>query len=87
MASATSTILLQDTLEPSREQDKIKSRPLFLRLCVTAATEEALEHKLKVLDINSSGARPAAMDGDSVVQLEPGVNGLLPGGKSGTGNV
>jgi len=30
-----------------------------------------------VLDINSSGARPAAMDADSVVQLEPGVNGFL----------
>ena len=30
-----------------------------------------------MLDINSSGARPAAMDADSVVQLEPGVNGFL----------
>ena len=56
---------------------QVKSRPLFLRLCVTAATPEALESRLKVLDINSSGARPAAMDADSVVQLEPGVNGFL----------
>ena len=75
------------TRQDKRQEEKTKSRPLFLRLCVTAATEEALEHKLKKLDINSSGMRPAAMDSDSVVQLEPGVNGLLPGGKSGTGNV
>ena len=75
------------TRQDKRQKEKTKSRPLFLRLCVTAATEEALEHKLKKLDINSSGMRPAAMDSDSVVQLEPGVNGLLPGGKSGTGNV
>ena len=75
------------TRQDKRQKEKIRSRPLFLRLCVTAATEEVLETKLKVLDINHSGARPAARGADGVVQLEPGVNGLLPGGKSGTGNV
>ena len=70
-------IVLHDSDEDKRQKEKTKSRPLFLRLCVASATQEALDGRSKVLDINSSGARPAAMDADSVVQLEPGVNGFL----------
>ena len=41
-------IVLHDCEEDSRQKEKIKARPLFLRLCVTAATPEALESRLKV---------------------------------------
>ena len=46
-------IVLHDCEEDTRQKEKIKTRPLFLRLCVTAATPEALESRLKVLGINS----------------------------------
>ena len=62
-------IVLHDVEEDTRQKDKVKARPLFLRLCVTAAEPAVLDSRLKVLDINSSGARPAAMDSDSVVQV------------------
>ena len=48
-------ILLQDVEEDQRQRDKVKTRPLFLRLCVAEASRECLENRLKMLDINSSG--------------------------------
>jgi len=77
-AGTNLTILLQDTLEATREQDRVKQRPLFLRLCVTAASPETLATRLTQLDINSSGARPASYnEADGVVYLEPGVQAAL----------
>lgn len=70
-------IVLQDTLEEKRQRDRGTARPLFLRLCVTAATPDTLKSNLKLLDINSSGARAASVDSDGVVQLEKGVNGFM----------
>ena len=71
------TILLQDTLEDARSRERGKSRPLFLRLCVTAATPEAMKSRLKLLDIAGSGAKPATSDQDGVVCLQPNVNAFL----------
>ena len=72
------TVLLQDTDEPTREQSKVKSRPLFLRLCMTAASSETVRSRTKQLDINASGARPASVDDESgVVMLEPNVQAAL----------
>ena len=71
-------IVLQDTLEASREQDRVKQRPIFLRLCVTAASAETLATGLAQLDINSSGARPASVQDDTgIVLLEPNVQAAL----------
>ena len=71
-------VVLQDTLEASREQDRVKQRPLFLRLCVVAATAETVASGLKQLDINSSGARPASVNEETgVVLLEPTVQAAL----------
>jgi len=71
-------IVLQDTLEATREQDRVKQRPMFLRLCVTAASVETLATRLTQLDINSSGARPASVnDHTGVVMLEPNVQAAL----------
>lgn len=72
------TILLQDTLEPTREQDKVKSRPLFLRLCITSASPETVRTHMKQLDINASGSRPAGVNDETgVVMLEPNVQAAL----------
>lgn len=70
-------VLLQDTLEPSRERDKVKARPLFLRLCVAAASAETVASRLKQLDLSSTGARPAAVDNDGACMLEPNVLAAL----------
>jgi len=70
-------LVLHDVLEDQRQKDRSKSRPLFLRLCVTAATDEVLASRRKILDINSSGNKPSATDAEGVVQLEPGTNGFI----------
>eukprot|EP00965_Chrysotila_dentata_P202376 6181090-Pleurochrysis_carterae.AAC.6 len=70
-------IVLHDTLEDTKQRDRGKARPLFLRLCVTAATPEVLSSRLKLLDINASGNRPAPLDADSIVQLDADVNGFI----------
>ena len=71
-------VVLMDTEEATREQARVKTRPLFLRLCVTAATPETLATRLKQLDLNSAGARPASVHDESgVVQLEPNVQAAL----------
>jgi len=70
-------LVLHDTLEDTRQRDRGKARPLFLRLCVTAATPEVLATRLKYLDINASGNRPATSDADTAVMLEPSVNGFI----------
>ena len=70
--------MLIDTEEATREQARVKSRPLFLRLCVTAASAETLKTRMKQLDLNAAGARPASVHDESgVVQLEPGVQAAL----------
>ena len=71
-------VVLIDTEEATREQARVKSRPLFLRLCVTAASAETLKTRMKQLDLNAAGARPASVHDESgVVQLEPGVQAAL----------
>lgn len=54
-AGTNMCIMLQDVEEDQRQRDKVKTRPLFLRLCVAEASRECLENRLKMLDINSSG--------------------------------
>ena len=51
-------VVLHDCEEDARQKEKIKSRPLFLRLCVTAATPEALESRLKVLEMRLQPCPP-----------------------------
>lgn len=70
-------LVLHDVLEDTRQRDRSKLRPLFLRLCVTAATDDCLATRSKMLDINSSGNRPASTDAQGVVQLEKGANGFI----------
>lgn len=70
-------LLLHDVNEDQRQKNRSKSRPLFLRLCVTAATEEVLETRRRILDINSSGNKPSGIDAEGVVQLMPGTNGFI----------
>ena len=70
-------LVLHDVLEDQRQKARSKSRPLFLRLCVTAATKEVLETRRRILDINSSGNKPAGTDPEGVVQLAPGTNGFI----------
>ena len=54
-------VVLHDCEEDARQKEKIKSRPLFLRLCVTAATPEALESRLKVLQMRLQPCPPPAL--------------------------
>ena len=54
-------VVLHDCEEDARQKEKIKSRPLFLRLCVTAATPEALESRLKVLERRLQPCPPLAL--------------------------
>ena len=75
-------LVLQDVDEAAREQDRVKQgvkqRPIFLRLCVVAASAETLATRLTQLDINASGARPASLlDESGVLQLEPNVQAAL----------
>ena len=73
-------LVLQDVDEAAREQDRVnvKQRPIFLRLCVVAASAETLATRLTQLDINTSGARPASlMDESGVLMLEPNVQAAL----------
>ena len=76
-ADANVCLVLHDLLEDQRQRDRSQSRPLFLRLCVTAATEEALASRRKLLTVNSSGNRSASTDEQGVVQLDRGVNGFI----------
>ena len=69
-------LVLQDVDEAAREQDREKQRPIFLRLCVVAASAQTLATRLTQLDINASGARPA-MDESGVLMLEPNVQAAL----------
>ena len=56
----------------------MKQRPIFLRLCVVAASAETLATRLTQLDINASGARPASLlDESGVLLLEPNVQAAL----------
>jgi hypothetical protein len=71
-------LVLQDVDEAAREQARVKQRPIFLRLCVVAASAETLATRLTQLDINASGARPASLKDESgVLMLEPDVQAAL----------
>ena len=75
-------LVLQDVDEAAREQDRVKQgvkqRPIFLRLCVVAASAQTLATRLTQLDINASGARPASLlDESGVLLLEPNVQAAL----------